>query len=394
MAGYTQEEYEESQDTTPVDPPKGTQEWADQNSGQNAPELQPSENPAKGTLEAHEQQQANQNPPTSTVTPATTAGVEENKDPDVSVDPNAGKPQQQPQPQPTGPTQEEKDAATAGYDSQIATLNKAMEQYAPETPEERKKREKREKAMKIVAAISDGIQAVSNLWFTSQYAPNAYNHDKQSQLKAETTRLDKLKAERDANADKYYNYAMKAGDAANGRAKTLRELEAQHEAQRLARAEAARKEEAQGWARALQLDKVREQAGKADKAAADASAAQVAADGAQDMQDAKLATEKARAGSYNAAAANSRASAAAHGRANQAEFIAYDENGKEHPFHSQAAAEAYARQHGTWQEEEVEETSSTTTTGRNAGTSNTTKKKKIGRSVKPATDDNTPPSRR
>lgn len=33
MAGYTEEEYEQSQDTTPVDPPKGSADWAGQNSG-------------------------------------------------------------------------------------------------------------------------------------------------------------------------------------------------------------------------------------------------------------------------------------------------------------------------------------------------------------------------
>ena len=63
MAGYTEEEYEQSQDTTPVDPPKGSADWAGQNSGDNAPELKPTPNPAPGTLEAYEAQQ--------TVTPPT-----------------------------------------------------------------------------------------------------------------------------------------------------------------------------------------------------------------------------------------------------------------------------------------------------------------------------------
>ena len=63
MAGFTEEEYEQSQDATPVDPPRGSADWAAQNSGDNAPELTPTPNPAPGTLEAYEAQQ--------TVTPPT-----------------------------------------------------------------------------------------------------------------------------------------------------------------------------------------------------------------------------------------------------------------------------------------------------------------------------------
>lgn len=83
-----------------------------------------------------------------------------------------------------------------GYDNQIDILKKAQADYAKanETDEQRKKREKREKAKRVIAAVGDGIRALSNLYFTSQYAPNMYNPN-DSQLEKTDARQEKLKAE-------------------------------------------------------------------------------------------------------------------------------------------------------------------------------------------------------
>ena len=123
-----------------------------------------------------------------------------------------------------------------GYDNQIDILKKAQADYASanETEEERKKREKREKSKRVIAAVGDGIRALSNLYFTSQYAPNMYNPD-DTQLAKVDARQEKLKAEREANRDKYLNYSLRIGDLENDRAKTVREMEAQAERLRLAR---------------------------------------------------------------------------------------------------------------------------------------------------------------
>lgn len=279
-----------------------------------------------------------------------------------------------------------------GYEQQIAQLQDAAAKYTSETEEQRKKRERREKSKKIIAAVTDGVRALSNLYFTSQYAPNMYNHDKGSQIAATTAHLDKLKAEREAEADRYLNYSLKIGNLENERAKTLRELEAQAQAQRLAREKAQREQEKHNWEAALQPDKVREQTGKADKAEQDAVAAQAAAEAAPELQRAKIATEEARAGSLNASAANSRASAAAHGRSNVAEFSAWDENGKEHKFRTKAAADAFAKQHGTW--EETDDTTETETDSEMNGTTKQTQTKKGGHPGMTVGEDNTPPSRR
>lgn len=281
--------------------------------------------------------------------------------------------------------------AVAGSDRQIKTIQDWMEaeENRPESDEERKKRERREKSKKIIAAVSDGISALSNLYFTSQYAPNMYNHEKGSMSTAVGKRIDQLKADREKKRDQYMNFSLKLGDLENQRAKTLRELEAQQERQKLAREKAQREEEQHGWLAALQPDKKREQEGKANKAEQDAITAKAEADNAQELYGAKVETERARKRSYDA-------SAASHGRANAAEFTAWDEHGNPHQFHTAAAAESYARQHGTWQKENNTSTTSSTTTDARDKTSSTTRTttKEGGYPVAPTTDENTPPSRR
>lgn len=177
------------QPAQPEPAPKGTEAWTEQNSGGNAPE----------PLESKE-------PPKTDVAPPAdkSAGVSPHND-------------------------------TMGYDQQIAALQEAANRVKPETEEERKKRERREKSAKIVSAVSDGLQALSNLFFTTRGAPNMYDHKEASQLTPLQEKLEKLKAERQANADKYLQYSLKIGDAQNERAKTLREMEAEQEKQKLAR---------------------------------------------------------------------------------------------------------------------------------------------------------------
>lgn len=340
------------QPTQPEPAPKGTEAWTEQNSGGNAPEPSESKEPPK----------------TDVAPPADKpAGVSPHND-------------------------------TMGYDQQIAVLQEAANRVKPETEEERKKRERREKSAKIVSAVSDGLQALSNLFFTTRGAPNMYDHKEASQLTPLQEKLEKLKAERQANADKYLQYSLKIGDAQNERAKTLREMEAQQERAKLAREKAQREQEEHRWLAALQPDKQREQAGKATKAEQEAVTAKAEADNAPDLYKAKVDTEKARGEAQRASAASSRAaatdhyaSARAHDRSNNNEFSAWDENGREYKFRTAAAAEAFAKQHGTFEETDV--TSTSTTDSETNGKSTTTYKKKSGY-AKRVVPDNTPPSRR
>lgn len=292
--------------------------------------------------------------------------------------------------------------AVMGYDKQIEVLKAAAEQMHIETPEEKQKRERREKSKKIIASIGDGLSAAANLYFTSQYAPNAYN-PRESQVDKVNERIEALKAEREADKDRYNNFMLRIGDAENAKARTLREMQAQQEAQKLAREKAQREADMHSWHALLQGDKQREQKGKADRAEQEALSAQAAAERAPEMEQAKLETEQARRGRYEASASASRASAASsmasarsHDRANQHEFSAWDEHGKERKFRTKEAAERFAKQHGTWKEEDV--TSSTTTdkedevNGRSTQTATTVKKG--GYPERPKPKDDTPPSRR
>lgn len=357
-------------DTTP--PAKGTQAWAEQ---------PPQPEPAPKGTEAWTEQHSGENAP---------APTESKPTPQTDVAPPADKG--------LGVSPQNNADAVMGYDQQIAALQEAANKTKPETEEERKKRERREKSKKIIAAVGDGLMALSNLYFTTRGAPNMYDHKTMSQQTPLQAQLDKLKAEREANADKYLQYSLKIGDLQNDRAKTLREMEAEQERRKLAREKAQREQEEHGWLAALQPDKQREQAGKASKAEQEAVTAKAEADNAPDLYKAKVDTEKARGEAQRASAASSRAaatdhyaSARAHDRSNNDEFSAWDENGREHKFRTAAAAEAFAKQHGTFEETDV--TSTSTTDSETNGKSTTTYKKKSGY-AKRVVPDNTPPSRR
>lgn len=231
------------QPAQPEPAPKGTEAWTEQNSGGNAPEPSESKEPPKTDVAPHND--------------------------------------------------------TMGYDQQIAALQEAANRVKPETEEERKKRERREKSAKIFSAVSDGLQALSNLFFTTRGAPNMYDHKEASQLTPLQEKLEKLKAERQANADKYLQYSLKIGDAQNERAKTLREMEAQQERAKLAREKAQREQEAHGWLAALQPDKLCEQKGKADKAGYDADTAKTEAENAPELNELKKEEIKSRTNKNN-----------------------------------------------------------------------------------------------
>ena len=343
MSGWTEEQQEQGNEGGSA--PKGSAEWAGEHSGENAPGE-------------------------SKETPKTDVAPEADKLVGVSGQNNAD--------------------AVMGYDEQIAALQTAANRYKPETEEERSKRERREKSQKIVAAVTDGLQALGNLYFTSRGAPNMYDYQKTGQLAPLQDRLERLRAERQANADKYLQYSLKVGDLRNERAKTVREMEEQQERMKQAREKAQREQEAHGWLAALQPDKQREQAGKATKAEQEAITAEEEAKNAPEMQKAKLETEKARgeaqrasAGASRASATNSYASANEHNTNAQGRYQWWDENGNMHYAKTESEAITKARQHGTLDSETVDTTDNTDSdvvvrgrvTGAKKNTKKTTSKK-------------------
>lgn len=73
--------------------------------------------------------------------------------------------------------------------------------------EEQARRRKREKRERLFSAIGDGISALSNLYYTTRYAPNAYN-GQNSQSKVVGDRWDRLNKERAANHKAWVDAAI------------------------------------------------------------------------------------------------------------------------------------------------------------------------------------------
>lgn len=92
----------------------------------------------------------------------------------------------------------------------MAEIYNLLNPYKAPTAEEIAKEKKRQKTASIISTIGDGLTAMSNIYFTSQYAPNMY--DGSSLTQKNQVRYDKLKKERDDNRKEYlrgYINAMK-----------------------------------------------------------------------------------------------------------------------------------------------------------------------------------------
>lgn len=88
--------------------------------------------------------------------------------------------------------------------------------YQPPTQEELENERKKEKREKVFSAISDGISALSNLYFTTKYAPNMYRHENSQSAKTEN-KWEKLRANRDAQQNAYIRNLMLAQQADDDR---------------------------------------------------------------------------------------------------------------------------------------------------------------------------------
>ncbi|MDE5887324.1 MAG: hypothetical protein K2H46_07045, partial [Muribaculaceae bacterium] len=85
----------------------------------------------------------------------------------------------------------------------------AMNPDKPETEEEKAKREKKEKREAMLTSIGDGIAALSNLWFTSQYAPSMFDASK-SRTATTKERWERLRQQRESNRRLYLDGYMRA----------------------------------------------------------------------------------------------------------------------------------------------------------------------------------------
>lgn len=91
---------------------------------------------------------------------------------------------------------------TSAIDSQINNVNDYLSKVNLESDEDKKKREKTERARRIISAVGDGLNALSNLYFTTQYAPSSYNPEN-SLTKSTLASIEKAKKDREENETKY-----------------------------------------------------------------------------------------------------------------------------------------------------------------------------------------------
>lgn len=88
-----------------------------------------------------------------------------------------------------------------------AEIFEATAPRKPEGADDRAKREKRETRRRLMAAIGDGLSAMSNLWFTHRGAPNMYTAKEGMEPKLRE-RYDKLRKEREADDKEYWSRYM------------------------------------------------------------------------------------------------------------------------------------------------------------------------------------------
>ena len=165
--------------------PKGSQEWAEQNSGENTGGN--GSTPPKGSQEWAEQN-SGENAPVSSSVPTT--------------------PPAQPKPKATQAGGGGAPGGGGGYEELFKKLNP----YTPPTEEELAKEKKKQKRAQIFAAIGDGVTALANLYFATQYAPNMYD-GKNTLSHSNKVRYDKLVKDREEKNTAYFNGLMKARQA-------------------------------------------------------------------------------------------------------------------------------------------------------------------------------------
>lgn len=282
-------------------PPKGSKEWHEQQ--QDAPSVS---SPAKGTQKWTEQQAA--------AAPAVTGSQSET----VAVPPAK---------------QTDVNSGSLSY----TELYKKLNPYTPPTAEELEKEKKKQKRDQIFAAIGDGISALSNLFFTTQYAPNMYT-GKNTMSERTKVRYDKLMKEREGKEKEYYEGLMRARIADEERDDRERKWQRQlglDDYNRM-RNDAKEERDRQLFELNLQL-----QGNKILASEADAKRKGIEAKYAEELEKARLETEKAKVRYYNRGGGSGKAG----------EYPWYDSDGNKHFARSYEAMRQNAIDNGTWNEE-------------------------------------------
>lgn len=206
--------------TPPVDGAQGVVDFGNSASAQPKKPVTTAEatDPTQAAINLVEQQQAQQAP-----TPASTGNFTPNVQTTThsSTASTTGNTTTTPTGS-NGDVGKDKDAAAVDTEPQdskkksamsYADMFAAMEPYKEPTKEELEKERKKEKRERLFAAIGDGISALSNLFFTTQYAPNMYDPNKETNSERVENYWTNLKKEREANRQRYVDGYIKAKQA-------------------------------------------------------------------------------------------------------------------------------------------------------------------------------------
>lgn len=244
--------------------------------------------------------------------------------------------------QPT-PAGAEAPEATQPKKMSYVEMFRQMSPYKPPTAEELENARKKEKRDKVFAAIGDGIAALSNLYFTTKGAPNAFDPRNSLSAKARK-RWDKLNKEREENARYYMQEAMKAqaldDDRDDKDRSYMSKLQNDYRNYLLKLSANNRAAELHDLDKQLRQGKINEQTYKAKKAEVEAKYAEA-------TQKSVIAKNKASAKASNASANNSNAQAAEHRRNVNSGYAWYEKDGTRHIAKTKDEAVYNARQHGT-----------------------------------------------
>ena len=245
-------------------------------------------------------------------------------------------------------------------------LFQQMSPYKPPTPEELEKERKKQKREAIFAAIGEGISAMSNLYFTTQYAPNAYDPSK-GMAATTKARFDQLKKDREENQRQYMEGFMRAmrGDAEDERddrnwQHTLEREKVTDHYKEAADARAQAKADRDAAMAELRMDLMQ---GRIDQQEAAAEAKRIEADYADAYWQSRINKNNYR----RPIGSGSRG-----GSGRPGEYPWYDSDGNKHYAHSYEAMRQNAIDHGTWNEATQESSSQRTTTDRRGKTKSST----------------------
>lgn len=282
----------------------------------------------------------------------------------------------------------------SSYDDVIKYLEGKMAENRPLTEEELRKLKKRQKAEGIVSGISDAVRSIANLIATHNYAPDMSTPNVNMSSRAQA-RFDKDKAERQAQDDAYFNYAMNIArlrDADRNQGLQIWQLE--HGLEREAKEDEYREAaELRAQAKAdrdtaMAELRMKKMEGEISLQEAKAEEARIKAKYAGDLQRSIIGKNNragtGRGGGGGRRSGGGRSGGGGKGGGRPGEYPWFDSNGNLNYAHSEGAARANAELNNTWQEGEAyeEKTTQYSATGRTIGYTVTPKRGK-GRSVPP-----------